>query len=42
MRENGYFDCYVAVSGLAENKRKGAISSVRTPSISSAFRGQGK
>jgi hypothetical protein len=42
MWENGYVDCYVAVSDLAENKRNGAISSVRIPSISSAFRGQGK
>jgi hypothetical protein len=42
MWENGYVDCYVAVRELAENKRNGAISSVRMQSISNAFRGQEK
>ena len=42
MWENGYVDCYLAVSQLAENKRNGAISSIRIQSISDAFRGQDK
>jgi hypothetical protein len=42
MWENGYVDCYSAVRELAENKRSGAISSVRIQSISNAFRGAEK
>ena len=42
MWETGYVDCYLAVRELAENKRSGAISTVRMQSISNAFRGQEK
>jgi hypothetical protein len=42
MWENGYVNCYVAVSQLADSKRSGAISSIRMQSISTAFRGEGK
>lgn len=42
MWENGYVDCYRAVRELAENKRSGAISSIRIQSISNAFRGEEK
>ncbi len=42
MWETGYVDCYLAVRELAENKRSGAISSVRMQSISNAFRGEEK
>jgi hypothetical protein len=41
MWENGYVDCYVAVRQLAENKRSGAISTIRIRSIMDAFRGEG-
>jgi hypothetical protein len=42
MWENGYVDCYVAVRQFAENKRSGAISTIRIRSIMDAFRGEGK
>jgi hypothetical protein len=42
MWENGYVNCYVAVRQLADNKRSGAISSIRIQSISDAFRGENK
>jgi len=42
MWENGYVNCYVAVRQLADNRRSGAISSIRIQSISDAFRGEGK
>ena len=42
MWENGYVDCYVAVRQLADNKRSGAISTIRIQSIMDAFRGEGK
>jgi hypothetical protein len=40
MWENGYVNCYVAVRQLADNRRSGAISSIRIQSISDAFRGE--
>jgi hypothetical protein len=42
MWENGYVNCDVAVSQFANNKRSGAVSSIRIQSISDAFRGDGK
>jgi hypothetical protein len=42
MWENGYVNCYVAVRQLADNRRSGAISSIRIQSISDAFRGEGQ
>ena len=42
MWESGYINCDVVVSQLANNKRRGAVSSIRIQSISDAFRGDGK
>lgn len=42
MWETGYVSCYAAVRHLAENRRKGALSSIRIQSISNAFRGSGE